>query len=125
MNTHAQAAQHTIVGVLQHDACCLLAPGQGYQVTLVIDDKPGLPIVVEHWYEFREGVSPATTGHIADRCARTLKQGTMVQAKGSHLIPGRWRGRDVLRLIRLDSLDWPNKVACAATRELDLEGAAA
>lgn len=119
------AAQHTIIGMLHDDAWCMHAPGQGYQITIMVDDKPGRPIVAHYRYEFRDGVSHETTGHIANSCARQLKRGTMVQIKGSHLIPGRWRGRDVLTLARLDSLDWPNKGACAATRELDLEGAAA
>lgn len=114
----APAAQHTIMGALKQDACCQLAPNQGYQVSLIIDDAPGLPIVLVHWYEFREGVSHETTAYVAQACARQLKAGTMVAAKGSHLIPGRWHGRDVLRLVRLDSLDWPGKGACAALADV-------
>lgn len=104
-------AQLTISGVLIHRAELHNMQATGYKLDLIISNGQNSPYVVEHWYEARDGVSLATLGHIADRAAAVLQAGVMVTASGSIVVPSRWRGRDVLRMLKIDHVEWANMAA--------------
>lgn len=105
------AAQITISGALVHRAELHNMHKAGYKLDLIISNGQNLPYVVEHWYEAREGVSLATLGHIADRAAGVLQPGVMVKASGCMVVPSRWRGRDVQRMLVVDHVEWANMAA--------------
>lgn len=118
------AAQVTISGALLYRAELHNMHKAGYKLDLVISNGHNDPYVVEHWYEARNGTSLAMLGHIADRAATVLQAGVMVMVRGSIVIPGRWRGRNVLRMLKIDHVEWPN-MACDHRLPLAEMGAAA